>query len=75
MIIKMFKKVEYMKLHNDAPKAPRWISTEAGQWAWLERGDWRVTAANAMLVQERRRLLDQAEQLHAAFAGGAGASA
>lgn len=56
-----------MKLHNEAPKAPRWISTEAGQWAWIEHGEWRSTAANAMLVQERRRLLDKAEQLREAF--------
>lgn len=64
-----------MHQHNDAPKAPRWISTEAGQWAWIEHGDWRSTAANAMLVQERRQLLAQAEQLHAACEVGARASA
>jgi len=55
-----------MKLYNDAPKAPRWISTTAGQWAWAELGDWRETAANALSVQDRRQLLDKAEQLHQA---------
>lgn len=55
-----------MELYNEAPKAPRWISTAAGQWAWVERGDWRETAANALSVHDRRELLDQAEQLHQA---------
>lgn len=50
-------------LHN-TPKAPRWISTEAGQWAWLEDIDWRVVAAHALSVQERRDLLDTAERLY-----------
>lgn len=60
-----------MKLHNDAPKAPRWICTEAGQWAWLEHGEWRLIASNALSVQERRQLLDKAEQLRAASEGAA----
>lgn len=56
-----------MKLINEAPKAPRWISTEAGQWAWTEYGEWRDTATNAMLVHERQELLAKAEQLREAF--------
>ena len=56
-----------MKRINEAPKAPRWISTEAGQWAWIEYGEWRDTAANAMLVRERQELLAKAEQLREAF--------
>ncbi len=55
-----------MKHYNEAPKAPRWISTAAGKWAWDMLGDWRSSAAQALLVQERRRLLDSAEQLRAA---------
>lgn len=57
-----------MKLYNDAPKAPRWISTAAGQWAWVEVRDWRKTAADALSVQDRRALLDKAEELHQASA-------
>jgi hypothetical protein len=48
----------------DIPKPPRWISTEAGLWAWHEDGSWRTTAANALSVQERYRLLSEAEQMH-----------
>lgn len=55
-----------MKRYNDAPKAPRWISTAAGQWAWHAHGEWRTTAAAALRVQERRELLDRAEQLRKA---------
>ncbi len=55
-----------MKQYNEAPKAPRWISTAAGKWAWDMLGEWRSSAAQAMLVQDRRRLLDTAEQLRAA---------
>ena len=45
-------------------KAPRWISTEAGQWAYISNEQWRHTANNTFVVADRRRLLDEAEQLH-----------
>jgi len=48
----------------DVPKPPRWISTEAGLWAWQAHSAWRASAANALLVCERSQLLAQAEQLH-----------
>lgn len=44
-------------------KAPRWITTEAGQWAYLSNEEWRRTANIALNVAERRRLLDEAERL------------
>lgn len=44
-------------------KAPRWITTEAGQWAYLSDDEWRRTANNAFGVSERRKLLDEAERL------------
>jgi hypothetical protein len=47
----------------DTPKAPRWISTEAGQWAWQVDLEWRGYADRALHVAERRRLLDQAERM------------
>ena len=47
----------------DYPKEPRWISTEAGQWAWREKTDWRGIALDALSVQERARLLQEAEML------------
>lgn len=46
---------------SEPPKAPRWISTEAGQWAWREDIAWRSIALNALSVQERRDLLNEAE--------------
>lgn len=49
---------------HDAPKAPRWISTEAGKWAWVVDEEWRGYATRALNVHERRRLLDQAERMH-----------
>lgn len=45
------------------PKAPRWITTEAGLRAWNEIEAWRRVAANALSVQDRRQLLAEAEQL------------
>lgn len=45
-------------------KAPRWVSTEAGQWAYEAREDWRLVADKTFAISERRRLLDEAEQLH-----------
>jgi hypothetical protein len=45
------------------PKAPRWINTQAGQWAWHEYSAWREQAAHALSVQERTRLLNEAEEL------------
>jgi hypothetical protein len=48
---------------TNLPKAPRWISTEAGLWAWQAHGEWRASAANALSVRERDLLLQQAEQL------------
>ena len=57
-----------MTLDIDVPKPPRWISTEAGLWAWREDGDWRASAANALSVEERYRLLREAEQMRQAAA-------
>jgi hypothetical protein len=51
-------------IQTDLPKPPRWISTEAGLWAWQAHGTWRATAANALSVCERSQLLAEAEQLH-----------
>jgi hypothetical protein len=51
-------------IQTDLPKPPRWISTEAGLWAWQAHGPWRATAANALSVRERHQLLQEAEQLH-----------
>lgn len=51
------------RLILDGPKAPRWISTEAGLRAWMVNEEWRRSAAVAMHVAERRRLLDEAEDL------------
>jgi len=45
-------------------KAPRWISTEAGQWAYEVREEWRLTANQTFGVTERRMLLAEAEKLH-----------
>ncbi len=51
-------------------KAPRWICTEAGQWAYEMREEWRRLADQTFGVAERRRLLDEAERLHkSALAG------
>jgi hypothetical protein len=53
-----------MKDYNaNAPKAPRWIRTEAGQWAWREQLPWRGDAAKALSVDDRLRLLQEAERL------------
>ena len=51
-------------IRTDLPKPPRWISTEAGLWAWQAHGTWRATASNALSVGERYQLLQEAEQLH-----------
>lgn len=56
-------------------KAPRWITTEAGQWAYEADGEWRRYADRAFSVAERRRLLDEAERLHERQPGSATASA
>lgn len=47
----------------DYPKAPRWINTEAGNWAWERFVSWRGKANAALSVYERRRLLEEAEEL------------
>jgi hypothetical protein len=52
-----------LHIRIDLPKAPRWISTEAGLWAWQAHDPWRATAANALSVRERHQLLQEAEQL------------
>lgn len=49
--------------YADHPKVPRWVRTEAGQWAWREKTDWRGVAWDALSVQERSRLLQEAEIL------------
>lgn len=46
-------------------KAPRWVTTEAGQWAYLSNDEWRRTANNTFGVTERKKLLEQAERLQA----------
>jgi hypothetical protein len=51
-------------IQTDLPKPPRWISTEAGLWAWQAHGTWRAAAANALSVRERHQLLQEAEHLH-----------
>ena len=52
-----------LHIQIDLPKAPRWISTEAGLWAWHAHGSGRGTAANALSVRQRYQLLQEAEQL------------
>lgn len=52
-----------MSIALEYPKVPRWISTEAGQWAWRELVDWRGSAGSALSVQDRSRLLQEAEAL------------
>jgi hypothetical protein len=44
-------------------KAPRWISTEAGQWAYEASEEWRRVADQTFVISERRQLLDEAELL------------
>ncbi len=44
-------------------KVPRWITSEAGQWAYLSDAEWRRVADAAFGVSERRRLMDEAERL------------
>lgn len=44
------------------PKPPRWINTDAGMQAWTIDVEWRRVADRAFSVNERRRLLDQAER-------------
>jgi hypothetical protein len=48
----------------EAPKPPRWINTAAGQQAWHTSPSWRSSALGALSVQERVRLLDEAERLY-----------
>ena len=50
-------------MSTETPKAPRWINTEAGLLAWREHTSWRSSAANALSVQDRARLLDEAARL------------
>ena len=57
-----------MTAYTETPKAPLWISTEAGQWAWHEHAAWRDMAASALTVQERRELLHEADQMRQAAA-------
>jgi hypothetical protein len=45
------------------PKAPRWINTDAGHHAWAIDLEWRRVAERAFSVNERRRLLDEAERM------------
>jgi hypothetical protein len=54
-------------------KAPRWIATEAGQWAYEANEEWRRVADQAFAVSERRRLLDEAEELRQRAAAPQGA--
>lgn len=53
-----------------APKAPRWITTEAGQVAWFVDEEWRRVADRAMSVSDRRRLLDEAERIRLSYEQG-----
>lgn len=50
-------------INKNTPKVPRWISTEAGILAWNMDEEWRGVANQALSVADRRRLLDQAEQM------------
>ncbi|MEN9935646.1 MAG: hypothetical protein RLZZ387_2225 [Chloroflexota bacterium] len=45
------------------PKAPRWITTDAGQWAWDQLDAWRDRAVTALSVRDRSELLAEAEEL------------
>jgi hypothetical protein len=54
-----------MGKHLEVPKAPRWINSEAGIWAWNEVVQWRKKAAVAFSVADRSRLLDEAVKLYA----------
>lgn len=49
------------------PKAPRWITTEAGQYAWFIDEEWRRLANEAMSVSDRRKLLEQAERIRSEY--------
>jgi hypothetical protein len=51
-------------------KAPRWIHTEAGQWAYESNDEWRRVANQTFDVSDRRRLLDEAEALRKRAAEG-----
>ncbi|NCC37392.1 MAG: hypothetical protein EOM24_36075 [Chloroflexia bacterium] len=44
-------------------KAPRWISTPAGQWAYEVNAEWRKQADGTFAVSERRLLLEEAEKM------------
>ena len=59
-----------MVTYSEMSKAPRWVSTEAGSWAWHALAAWRNQAANALTVQERRQLLHEAERLWQESAAG-----
>jgi len=59
-----------MANYSAASKVPRWVSTEAGSWAWQALTAWRNQAANALTVQERRQLLHEAERLWQETAAG-----
>lgn len=54
--------------HHATPKAPRWIKTAAGQWAWATNEEWRRFADRALSVSERQQLLAEAERLHSQHA-------
>lgn len=60
---------------TDYPKAPRWINTEAGHWAWQKYASWRRKAVNALAVSERQQLLAEAEQMMQSKAPAAAAAA
>jgi hypothetical protein len=51
-------------VNRPAPKAPRWITTEAGQRAWEQHDTWRHRASGAMSVQDRSELLAEAEEIN-----------
>ena len=50
-------------IQADLPKTPRWITTEAGNWAWNQHEVWRNHARRALSVQDRQQLLSEAERL------------
>lgn len=60
--------IDKLSYDGGGPKAPRWINTEAGQWAWQHLVAWRGKARLSLGVQERRQLLEEAEQLQQAGA-------
>jgi hypothetical protein len=56
-------------------KAPRWIHTDAGHWAYESLEDWRRQANQTFGVTERRQMLVEAEALYQRAIGATAAPA